>query len=146
MYKKQESQSRSISRSYYPSLKSMVLLASKYDLDPKLLADAFFEALENEIAYCGSLKVFCRKVNQDSAIFLVTNEENVAGQFPIKLEIISSEDVRASIKEIPLPEKAEKIDELGKNLKIRELRPGIKGVNMIAEVTEIPPTDRKSVV
>lgn len=142
MYKKQGRRYiyRGVTRSYYPSLRSIVLIASEYDLDPKLLVDAFFEAWENKIAQCGSLKVSCREVNLDSAIFLLTNGESVAGQFPIDLEIIRSADFRASIKEIPLPEKAKKIDELGKSLKIRELKPGFKGINMIAEITEIPPT------
>ncbi|MFH0897436.1 MAG: hypothetical protein V1850_05250 [Candidatus Bathyarchaeota archaeon] len=47
-------------------------------------------------------------------------------QFPVNLEIISNPDVRARIKEIPVPERVEKSDELGRNLNIGELRFGMK--------------------
>jgi len=105
MYEKHGVKSSGISREYYPGLKSMVLLAREHDLDSKLLVDAFFEAFENNIAYCGSLKISCRNVKSDSAIFLITKDNNVAGQFPINLEIIRNANVRNSIKEIQLPEK-----------------------------------------
>ncbi|MDQ1280363.1 MAG: hypothetical protein QG670_1626 [Thermoproteota archaeon] len=140
MYDKQKGRCNGISRSYYPSLNSMVLLACEHDIDPKLLADAFFEALENEIAYCGSLKIACRNVNCDSAIFLITKEEKVVGQFPINLEIIENENIRNLIKGIPLPERPKKTDELGRYLKINELRYGMKGINATAEIIEIPPS------
>jgi len=58
----------------------MVLIASKHDLDSKQLIDAFFKALKNKISHCGSLKISCREVNQDSAIFLITKEEKVVWQ------------------------------------------------------------------
>ena len=116
----------------------MVLLAGKHDLDPKQLIDAFFEALKNDVSHIGSLKITCRNVTQDSAVFLVTKEEKVVWQFPVKLEVITSADVRDSIKEIPLPEK--KIGKSGRNLNIDQLRFGMKSVNVLAKIIEIPPT------
>ena len=37
---------------HYKYIKSIVLIARKHDLDPELLADAFFEAWENEVSHC----------------------------------------------------------------------------------------------
>ena len=136
-YKKQRGRPRGVFRSY-AYLESMVLLAGKHDLDPKQLIDAFFEALKNNVSHCGSLEITCRNVTQDSAAFLVTKEEKVVWQFPVKLEVITSADVRDSITEIPLPEK--KIGESGRNLNIDQLRSGMKRVNILAKIIEIPPT------
>ncbi len=86
----------------------MVLIASKHDLDPKLLVDAFFEAWKNKFSYCGGLKISCREVNQDSATFLITKEEKVVWQFPVNLMIIKNPDVRDCIKKIPMPDKVKK--------------------------------------
>ena len=138
MFKKQTGQISGFTRAYYSSLKSIVLLASEHDLDPKLLADAFFEALENKISYCGSLQLSCRKVNRDTAIFLIIKAGNVAWQFPVTLEILRNEAIRDSIKQIPLPEKVLNND-VGRSLKIRDLKPGMKKINAIVEIVEIPP-------
>ena len=124
----------------YNNLNSMVLIASKYDLVPKQLIDAFFEALKNESSHCGSLEISCREVNHDSAIFLITKEEKVVWQFPVDLETIRNPYTRDSITNIPMPEKAKIADELGRNQKISELRFGMKGINLLAKIIEIPIT------
>ena len=128
-----------ISAKDYINLASMVLIASKHDLEPKRLVDAFFEAFENKISSCGSLKISCRKVNEDSAMFLITKGEKVVWQFPVNLELIINSDFRDSIKRMQMPEKPKKIDVLGKNLKIDELLVGMKGINITAEIVDIPP-------
>ena len=140
MYEGQRGRPRGRSNLDYANLNSMVLIAGKYDLDPKQLIDAFFEAWKNEISHCGRLKISCREVNHDSATFLITKEEKVVWQFPVNLESIRNPDARDYIKEIPMPEKVKKIGELGRNLKIGELRFGMRGINLLAKITEIPPT------
>ena len=139
MYEEQRGQPRGRSNLDYGNLNSMVLIASKHDLDPKRLIDALFEALENEFSHCGSLEISCRKVNQDSAIFLITKEEKVVWQFPVNLETIRNPHVRDSITRIPMPKKPKKIDGLSKNLQIDELLFGMKGINITAEIIDIPP-------
>ena len=130
---------RSRSDQVYTNLESMVLIASEHDLDPKQLIDAFSEALENGVSNYDCLKISCRKVNQDSATILITKEEKVVWQFPVDLEIITNKIIRDSIREIPIPKKM-KMDQSGRNLKIGQLRFGIKGVNVLAKIIEIPPT------
>ena len=139
MYEKQRGRPSGRSNLDYSNLMSIVLIASKYDLDPKQLADAFLEALENEVSFCGSLKISRRKVSQDSATFLIEKEEKVVWQFPVNLEMMRNPDARDYIKKIPMPEKV-KIGELGRNLKIGEMRFGMKGINAIAKIIEIPST------
>jgi len=115
------------------------LIASEHDLEPNRLIDAFFEAFKNKWAQCGSLQISCRKVIQDSAVFLITEGEKVVWQFPINLELIENKYFRDSIRHIPTPEKV-KVNGLSKTLKIDELLVGMKGVNVAAEIIDIPPT------
>ena len=137
-YKERRGRPKGRSGQDYDNLESMVLIACKHDLEPKQLIDAFFEALQNDVSHIGSLKITCRNVNQDSATFLITKEEKVVWQFPVKLEIITNPRLRDSIKEITIP-KSLKVDEKGRNRKIGELSFGMKGVNVIAKIVEVPP-------
>ena len=75
---------------YEDPLKSIVPIAVKHDLDPKLLVNAFVEAWRNNDSKYGSLKINCRTVNEESAIFLVTKGSEVISQFPINLEALKS--------------------------------------------------------
>ena len=101
----QKGQPRSRTSLDYPILASMVLIASKHDVDPKKLIDAFYGASENKLSRCGSLTISCRKINQDSAIFLITTEEKVVWQSPVHLEMIRNPHIRDSISRIQLPKK-----------------------------------------
>ena len=129
----------SISARDHENLASMVLIASKYDLEPKRLVDAFFEALKNKISCCGSLQISCRKVTQDSAMFLITKGDKVIWQFPVNPESIMNSYYRDSIERMQTPEKPKNIEGMGKNLQIDELQVGMKGINIAAEIIAIPP-------
>ena len=76
----------------YEDLRSIVNIAGRYDLDPKLLVSAFIEAWKNQVAYCDELMIRCRSVTKDSAMLLITNEEKVVSQLPIKLELLRNPD------------------------------------------------------
>ncbi|MFH0749000.1 MAG: hypothetical protein V1915_03680 [Candidatus Bathyarchaeota archaeon] len=123
----------------YDNLESITLIARKYDLDPKQLVDAFHQAVEKKRAQCGCLEVSCRNIDQDSAIFLITKEEGVVWQFPVNLEMMRNLDVKEYIRNISVPEK-KMTEESRKNLKISELRFGMKGINVSAKVVDIAPT------
>ena len=129
---------RGRSNRYYTNLESMALIADKYDLDPKRLVDAFFEALENEISHCGSLQISCRKVIQDSAIFLITKNDKVVWQFPLNLESIRNPGARDDITKISMPKNTKKKN-YGQNQTIADLRLGMKGITVKAKMIEIPP-------
>ena len=125
---------------YLDFLESIISIAGKYDLDPKLLIEAFVEAWNNETSHYGSLKITCREVIQDSATFLITDGEKVVSQFPIKLEILKNpEYLKGQIQFFPLSHLAwRKLDQ--KQKKIGELRYGMRGIGVKAKIIEIPPT------
>ena len=101
--REQRGRPRGNSNAYYAHLKSIVTIARKHDVDPNLLVDAFVDAWANKIARCGSLRISCRAVNQDSAIFLVETEEKIIWQFPINLESIRDPNVlKKHISDIPI--------------------------------------------
>jgi len=109
-------------------------------LDPRRLADTFFEALENKISHCGSLKISLRGVNQDSAIFLITKEERVVWQFPVDLGSIRNPEVlKKLIQDIPIPHHTVR-ETYQKDQKIDALRFGMKGIDVKAKIIEIQPT------
>ena len=123
---------------YEDPLKSIVPIAVKHDLDPKLLVNAFVEAWRNNDSKYGSLKINCRMVNEESAIFLVTKGSEVISQFPINLEALKSPEFFKNVIQhiqIPKPKKSKE----NKQMKISELRVGMKRVNVKAKIVEIPP-------
>ena len=123
---------------YEDPLKSIVPIAVKHDLDPKLLVNAFVEAWRNNDSKYGSLKINCRMVNEESAIFLVTKGSEVISQFPINLEALKSPEFFKNLIQhiqIPKPKKSKE----NKQMKISELRVGMKKVNVKAKIIEIPP-------
>jgi len=120
----------------YGDLNSMVLIASKHDLDPFRLVDALFEAMENKISHCGSLKITNREVNRDSATFLIEKDEKVVWQYPINLDSIRNPDLlKKYIQDIPIPLKKEIYQ---KKQQIAGLRFGMKGIDIHAKIIEIP--------
>jgi len=137
MYEGERRRYRGIPRSYYSDLKSIVLIAVEYDLDPKRLIDTFLEALENNFSQIKNLQVSCRSIRKNSATFLITKGDKVVWQFPINLEIIRNPELRYSITEVPI-EKKVKSNEPLQILDISQLRFGMTGINVIGEILEIP--------
>jgi replication factor A1 len=132
---------------YFEPLFSITKIASKYDIDPKLLVESFIEAWKSKDAHCGRLKITCRGVidNENSAVFLVTCEGKVVAQFPIKTEIIENENVfKNHLQQIPIREIRERYNRKDTGLKktISQLRYQMKKVDLKAKIVEIPPVRR----
>jgi replication factor A1 len=132
---------------YVEPLYSIVKIASKYDLDPDLLVDSFTEAWKNEDDHCGCLKITCRNVqdNIDSVTFLVTCEDKVVSQFPIKTKVLEDENVfKKHLDLIPITEIQERYNrkDTGLTKRINQLRYKMKRVDLKAKIVEIPPTQR----
>ena len=123
---------------YVDFLESIVLIAGKHDLDPKKLIEAFVEAWRGEPSQVGDLTVSCRGVKQDSVTFLITKGEKVVSQFPITLQILKNpEYVKDQIQHFP-PSHYEKKRLEGKPKKISQLSYGMRGIDLVAKVVEIP--------
>ena len=141
MFEEGRGRPRGRSSLYYANFYSMVLIASKHDLDPESLVDAFFEAWEHGSSQCGELKISCREGSRGSAVFLITKGEKVVWQFPVNLEGIRSSDARDYVKGIPMPDKVKK-KTYDKDQKVGDLRFGMKGVTVTGKIVEISPARR----
>lgn len=69
-------------------MRSIVKIAQKHNVDPINFVDTFVEAWRNKEDIYENLTIVCRAVKDDSAIFLITNNEKVVSQFPIKIEAL----------------------------------------------------------
>jgi replication factor A1 len=102
------------------------------------------EAEEDTVSHCGSLKIVLRGVDQDSATFLITREENVVWQSKVNLEGIRNPDLlKNHIQDIPIPQR-KRGERYQKAQEIGNLRFGMKGIDVTAKIIEVPPI--KSVV
>jgi hypothetical protein len=118
-------------------LKSIAHIAAKYELDSKLLLDAFNRAWINEEFRYGELYIKSRKVDQSTVTFQVTLKNEVIWQFPIDRNILENPELyRSSIPVIPIP--LHRKNESGQK-NISELRDKMKHITVNARVVEIPP-------
>jgi hypothetical protein len=63
------------SKSFSSDLNSIIVVAWKHALDPALLAGAFVNALENNMANYERLTITCRAIHHDTATFLIEKDE-----------------------------------------------------------------------
>jgi replication factor A1 len=132
---------------YFEPLFSIVQIASKYDIEPKLLVESFIKAWNSKDVHCGRLKIRCRGVidNENSNIFLVTCEGKVVAQFPIKTEVLENTALfKNHLRQIPIQEIRERYNRKDTRLKktIGQLRYQMKKVDLKAKIIEMPPAIR----
>ena len=106
-----------------------------HNVDPTKLFDSIVEAWNRGRSKCKRLKIACREKRKDSAVFLFTLGSDVVAQFPIPTEILKAKNVLGDyVAAFPVRAKrAQKIVDL----RITDLRPGMRGVNLRAKVVEI---------
>jgi hypothetical protein len=110
--------------------KSIVRIAGKYQLEPNHLIDAFVEAWRETNSYYDPLRITCRGVKQDSATFLITNQEKVVAQFPINLEYLKTpQTLKSDSHDIPIPISPPK-KSIMQQKRVNELTAGMKGVDV----------------
>jgi hypothetical protein len=137
-YEEEPHRGRPRGRQSYSSwsiLSSVAQIAAKYNLDPRLLLDAFTKAWVHERSQYGKLEIECRKVDADSAVFLITCEGIVIWQFPIGIEILQqSESYKSAIPIIPTP--IGKQDSTPKQ--ISDLRNNMRRITVKGRIVEVP--------
>ena len=139
MYSELRGRHRSKSNSHYGCLKSIVKIASRHDVDPGQLVDALVDAWESTVSHCGSLQIALRAVNQESATFLITKEENVVWQSKVNLEGLRNPEVlKHHIQDIPVPRSSER-ERYQKVQQVGNLRFGMKGIDVTAKIIDVPP-------
>jgi replication factor A1 len=120
-------------------LEYLAFLSIKYEVD----TDKFFQALvsagENHRSDCGSLSIECRGKQKESVVLLITKGSRVVAQFAISTEFLLRRDnpIKIFDKANALCRRLIKKDRGPHLLQIKDLRIGMRSVNLKAEVVEI---------
>jgi len=117
----------------------LAFLSIKYEVDPDRLFYALISAGENQKSTCGNLSIKCRGKLQDKTVLLITKGPKVVAQFPIPREFLleRSNPIKNLRKTDMLRRHLIKKNEGPHFLCIRDLRAGMKQVNLKAKVLEI---------
>jgi replication factor A1 len=125
----------------YPS-EYLALLTIKYDVDPDRFFNALVSAEKNRKATCGNLTIECRLKQNRKVIFLITQGSKVVAQFKISEEFLSKN--KNPIKELRTTYMRDKHPtkktEGSQPIHIKDLRVGMKKVNLKATVEEVSQT------
>ncbi len=117
----------------------LAFLSAKYEVNPDDFFRALVSASKNRIATCEDLSIECRCRQKESVVLLITNGSNVVAQFPVptqffferKNPIRDADNTnafrRGHIRKDTGPHWAQ----------IKDLRIGMKSVDLKAEVVEI---------
>jgi replication factor A1 len=116
----------------------MIQIASKYDVDPIQLVEAFRSAWENTTAYCGRFQISSRKISQEAAMFRITNNEKVIWQYPVNIGSIRHPGAGDFFKTMLLS-RSIPVNAHQRNPKIGTLISGMKNLSIHGHITTIPP-------
>ena len=132
-------------RIYTEPLYTIVEIASKYNMDPSRVIDAFIEAWKNQSHQYHDLTITCRGAkDDDTASFLVTYQGSVVSQFPIDMMVLENpKEFRQHLKYVPIHQIQERYRPKETVLrKIGQLHNKMKHVNLKAKIVEILPVKR----
>jgi len=129
---------RSGSVNSYKDIKAieyLTIIALRYKIDSSEFFDCILKAWNQGKAKCRKLNIICREKTRDSAIFLFTTGQDIVSQFSIPTSIFQRKNpledcirmisARASTADVVKP-------------KIKDLRAGMKRINLKAKVLEVP--------
>jgi replication factor A1 len=116
----------------------MVQIATKYDVEPLRLVDAFRSAWEDSTAECGRLRIACRKTSPEAAMFRITCNEHAIWQYPVNIGSINNPGAGDVMKHT-LASRPPPIPTHQNTLKIGQLTSGMKNLMVHARITKIPP-------
>jgi len=117
----------------------LAFLSIKYEVDPDKLFYALISAGENRKSTCGNLSIKRRCELQDKTVLLITKGPKVVAQFPIpkKFLVEKTNPIRDFRKTNMLRRRLIKKNKTPPSIHIRDLRTGMKQVNLKAKVLEI---------
>jgi replication factor A1 len=118
----------------------LAFLSVKYEVDPDKLFYAFISAGENQRATCGNLSINHRGKTRDKDMFLVMKDSSVVAQFPISREFLlkRGNPLKEFMETDMIRRHMLKKDKGLQSRPIRDLRTGMKHVNLKAKVLEVP--------
>jgi hypothetical protein len=119
-------------------LEYLAKVSIKYGFDPDNFFNSFFDASQHQESKCGKLSIECRVREKDHAIFLMTRDEGVVGQFRMpeyllkgKINPLKEFTGRLSVMKI-LTQEAK-----SNSYRIGDLRTRMEHLNIKAEVLEV---------
>jgi len=118
----------------------LAFLSVKYEVDPDKLFYALISAEENQKSRCENLSIECRGQTQGKAVFLIMKDSKVIAQFPIFTNFLLSQSnpIKRFMKTDRIQRYIVKKNNGSRSLLIRDLRSGMKQVNLRARVLETP--------
>jgi hypothetical protein len=118
----------------------LALLSVKYSVYPNEVFQALVVASKNEKAVCGNLTIEYRGKMKGETIFLITKDNAVVAQFRVQEEFLLRKDnpFESWMSTDKIKKKIAKQNTESVYTIIRDLRAGMKRVNLKADVIEIP--------
>jgi len=120
-------------------LEYLARIAMVHKVDSSEFFNCIVEAWNHKESECKQLVIRCRKKTNDSASFLFTNVQKVVAQFPISTTILLGGNHLERYMKAIQPRRASSIKNYeGANFRIKNLKAGMKRINLKARVLEIP--------
>jgi hypothetical protein len=119
-------------------LEYLAKVSLKYGINSDTFFECFLDAAQHQESKCGKLSIECRAREKDYAIFLITKDSEAVGQFhmseyllkgktnPLKEFTVRLSSMRTLMQEVK-----------PNNYMIRDLRAGMKHLNLAAEVVKV---------
>ena len=120
----------------------LAFLASKYDVDVEKLFNALAKAWKNQKAECGNLAITLRHKDKGNLTMLITQESRFIAQFHITEEFLSQKSniIRTTARNAQSFDSRSWANSSGQALQIKDLRIGMKKVNLKAKIIEVSPS------
>ncbi len=116
----------------------LYFLSVKYKVDFDKLFRGLVSAAENHEVPCGKLLIECRKKGKDHDTFLITNDRAVVAQFFVPKHFLDQPNRIEELQHSHLFARVSKPYENDKPSLIRDLKCGMKQVNLKARVLDVP--------
>jgi len=116
----------------------LYFLSVKYEVDFDSLYKGLVHARENREIACGKLMIQCRQKARDHDVFLITSGYQVVAQFFVPKYFLDQPNQIRKLKFAHLFRKLSKLDTREIPKHIRDLRCGMKRINVKARVLDIP--------
>ena len=120
-------------------LEQLASIAVKHKVDSNTFFESIKKAWNHEEARCKQLTIICRMKLKQSAIFLFTADGVIIAQFPITTHIVQGKNQLESYAKILRAKKASQAKSFELlNPQIKDLKAGMKRINLKAKVLEVP--------
>ncbi len=118
----------------------LAFLSTKFEVDPDRFFQALISAEKSKQATVGELCITCRSRNTEKAVMLISKGSKVVAQFPVPQEFLLEQrnPIRAFRKTSLTNRTTVGKNDSAHSLHIKDLRTGMKQINLQAKVLEIP--------